>query len=457
MITKDQLATAGANKLSDIILSLYEQNPALQKQLNIIFSGLDENPKKLIATLKKEISSLKRSRAFIDYYAHNDFVDRINQLRLRIKEDLADKSPKDALILMHSFLDLHAKTIERVDDSNGAIGDVFRDSCQDLGDIYTKVPKPVEEITQAVFDLFIEDDYCICSNVIMDFKNALKDEGLHLLYLKLITASSLGKSDITLGLKNIADCQKDIKAYIKACAFKNGEFSDRSCIEIATRLIDDWKASEALDWLNKVDVTHQVLRSKVRSLKINALELNGDYSQAEKERILWFDETLSPSIYGEILSNAKPEFKESFKKTAVEKAFNFSEPHTSIDFLIKAQEFEACGKFVCLKIDQLRGGAFYTLRPAAKILHQIAPLPATLLYRKMIEPVLNETKSKYYNYAARDLVSCSVLNDKIVSWQEFKPHNVYFQEIQESHKRKISFWPQYQSALEKQAKKAAKE
>jgi len=55
MISKEKLEETGASKLSDTLLSLYENNPTLQKSLDIIFAGLDENPKKLISVIKKKI------------------------------------------------------------------------------------------------------------------------------------------------------------------------------------------------------------------------------------------------------------------------------------------------------------------------------------------------------------------------------------------------------------------
>ena len=80
MITESQLIAAGAKRLSKILLSLYTNNPNLQKQLDIIFTGLDENPKKLITVIKKEITSLKRSTGFVDYYASDPLADRLQVL-----------------------------------------------------------------------------------------------------------------------------------------------------------------------------------------------------------------------------------------------------------------------------------------------------------------------------------------------------------------------------------------
>lgn len=455
MITEEQLAAAGADKLAKILLSLYTNNPNFQKQLDIIFAGLNENPKTLISAIKREISSLKRSTGFVDYYGSDALADRLTQLRIRIREDLAERSLEDALKLTHDFLNLHVKTIERCDDSNGAVAGVFTESCKDLGEMYSKVAKPVEEVVHTVFHLLTKDDYCICSNVIFDFKEALGNEGLNLLCSKL-KESNTGDYQVIRGLKDIADSQKNIEAYIEACNLKNSKFPDNDYIEIANRFIDRWKATEALEWLDKVSISNDILQEKVKPLKIKALELNGDYAQAEKERILWFNKTLSPSIYGQILSNAKPEFKESFRKSSIEEAYNFSNPHIAVNFLVEAQELEECGKLVHLKINQLDGNYYYTLRPAARILQQLDSLAAVLLYRKMIQPVLDKAKSKYYNYAAQDLALCSLLSVGISDWRGYEPHDIYFKRMMELHKRKISFWPLYNIALQKQSTRTKK-
>jgi hypothetical protein len=119
MISKEDLIKAGADNLSDILLSIYKNNPSLQKQLDITFAGLNESPKKLISAIKKEISSLKRSKGFVDYYGSDSLASRLDQLRNSIAEDLKKKSPEDAIKLMHDFFNLHSNTIERCDDSNG--------------------------------------------------------------------------------------------------------------------------------------------------------------------------------------------------------------------------------------------------------------------------------------------------------------------------------------------------
>jgi hypothetical protein len=457
MITKEKLIAAGTEKLADILLSLYESNKDIKKQLNVIFAGLDEDPKKIISIIKKEISALKKSTKFVDYYESDNLAERINQLRINIANDLLLKSPNHARELMLEFFNLHKATLNRCDDSNGTISDVFRIACEDLGKICEQISAPDEELVNLVFTKFMNNEYGIYDKIISNFNNALKDSGLELLKAKIEEASNQKNiSKIKSGLQEIADCKKDVDAYIKACSFK-GDPSDHDYLDIAKRLIEIWRAKEALQCLDKIDIpSNHFWQEDCRKLKIQAFELDGDYEKAQNERIAWFENNLSPDLYGQILKHAKMEFKEPFRKEAINKAFHFQETHTALAFLTQIQEFEEAGNLVKHKINELHGRQYYILRPIAGILCDIDPLAATLLYRKMIEPILEEAKSKYYSYGAKDLVMCNILSLKITNWQSCQNHYEYFKILEEKNKRKFSFWNEYKIALQKKSKKETK-
>ena len=458
LILRELLIATNHEKLVDILLSLHENNHDVGKQLDIIFAGLDDDPKKIVSMIKKEITSLKRSSKFVDYYESDSLADRLNNLRLRIVNDFNAKSPKIAFEMMLDFLDMHKNTLERVDDSNGTVSGVFFTACDDLGSLARQVNLPNnQELVEIIFTRFINNDYSIYDSIIHSFKDVLKDQDFDLLKEKLKNAEN-DKNALTIkhGLKSIADCQNDVDEYIAACAFEDG-ICAHDHLDIAKRLIKHWRPKEALKWLDNMEtpINHSWQKDK-KDLKIQALELDGNYEQAQKERLLWFSETLSPKLYGEILKAAKPDFKETFQSDAVKKAFQFPEPHGAMSFLVQIQEFEEVAKFVHARFNELNGRQYYTLRPAADLLQNTDPIAATLLYRKMIEPVLDETKSKYYNYAAKDLVTCGVLNSKIANWGTLQNHGEYLKVIETKHKRKISFWSEYKSALQKQTAKEAK-
>lgn len=458
MRLKETLSEVNPSKLIDILVSLYEQNKDLQQYLDIMFAGLDEDPKKIVSLIKKEIASLKRSTRYIDYYESTALADRLNQLRLRIIDDVCSKSPKHALELMLEFLDLHEKTFDRVDDSNGSIGDVFRTACESLGEISKQTDCSLNKVVQIVFERFMKNDYGIYDDIILHFKARLQEDGLQQLYTQLNAVQNATNSgQISQGLKSIADCRNNVDEYIRACSL-NGAPIAYDHLDIAKRLMDHWRAEEALQWLDRMDIpSNHGWESQRLKLTIQALELNGDYALAQEDRISWFDKSLSPELYGEILKHSKEKFKELFKVDAVLKAFTFYEPHAALSFLIKAQEFEAAGKLIRQRLKEFYGRDYSVLRSAAEILEESDPLAATLLYRKMMEAILEAAKYKYYNYAAKDCVRCGLLSTNIVKWEEFQSHDEFSTNLKEKHKRKSGFWDIYQIELHKQTAKKMKE
>ena len=451
---KEKLIAAGAEKLAEILLSLYESHQDLQKQLDIIFSGLDEDPKKMLSLLKKELSFLKRSTRFVDYHESDALADRLNHLRLRIAVDLVAKSPEHARALILDFLDLHEKTLERVDDSNGTVSDVFREACGDFGKIYAQISTLIEERVDLVFTLFMQNEYGIYDDLIAHFKDALQEDGLYLLGQKFENAlDAKNKSTVKQGLQSIADCQKDVDAYIRSCSLSEKPYA-HDHLKIAQRLIAHWRGEEALTWLNTMEIPKDHPWQEERlSLKIQALDLCGEYETAQKERLDWFEKNLNADLYQQILKHADAAFKESFQKEAIEKSFCIPQPNTGLKFLMDIQKFEEGAKFVRLKIDQFNGRYYTILRPAADILRNTDPLAATLLYRKLIEPILEDAKSKYYAYAAKDLVTCGVLSSGIETWGHHKNHDEYLHSLEEKHKKKHSFWSTYQLTFQKHTSK----
>lgn len=182
---RDLLMRTNQEKLVDILISLYVSNNDTQKQLDIIFTGLDEDPKKIANLIRKEISSLKKSTRFIDYYESGSLADRLNNLCLRITNDLSGRSLKIAFEMMLAFMDLHKNILGRVDDSNGSVSGVFNNACTDLG-LLGKSANYLsqQEIVQIVYELFMNNDYGIYDDIIYNFKDVLRDEGLDLLQVK---------------------------------------------------------------------------------------------------------------------------------------------------------------------------------------------------------------------------------------------------------------------------------
>ena len=445
MITKEELLAMKHEKIVDILLKLYETNRDVRHQLDIMFTGLNEGVINMVCMIRRQISSIEHSERFIGYYETDGFAEDLDEVRVSIGTYLLDQSPAYALELMLEFIGLHDGIIERTQDDSGVISRVFQDACNDMIEICRQLNKPIDELVDLVFKLLLHGDREIYYDIITDFKDLLQDEGLKKLQNKLIKEINLDNSyRLEWALKNIADCQKDIDAYIRACSFVR-ELTDRDYINIAERFVDQDHPKEALKWLGKIDINSHY-EYKYRRLKIKALELNGDQEEAQHERLKWFEENLSHELYKEILAHMKPELKEAFRVQTVEKAFQFKSPDGALGFLIEIKALEEAAKFLRLNIDQLHSTPS-TLIQAASNLFTIDPLAATLAYRKLINPILDATKSKYYSEIARYLVACTRLSPKISDWGTYQSHQAYFNDLGEKHKRKFRFWEEYKLAL----------
>ena len=456
MAIKEDLVKAGADKLADLLISLYESEKALKKRLTIMFAGLEDDPKKLISAIKKEIAAIGKAKRYIDYDEIDDFAQMLDQLRQRIAIDLFAKSADSARELMESFLDLNEGVFRRIDWGRGGVGDVFREACSDLGKVYGNLKAPIESLVAFVFEKFTTDENYVYRDIISNFKDSLGKKGLTILQEKF--EKSLNNEtayEVSNGLKEVADCLKDVDAYIKACSIR-GTASVLEKLAISRRLLDHWREKEALEWLETTkdlqDFETKHYDRAIRALKIQAFDALHDYKNAQRERIEWFDETLDPVIYGEIVKHSKPEVVEDFKKKAIEKAFSSDDCYYALYFLMSIQEFDECSRIVRAKIKQYDGREHQLLRKAAESLQNTDPFASTLLYRKLIDTVLSNAISKHYAHAAKDLVQCAELSKQIDNWEKLEPHEDYFKSIQEQHRSKRSFWPEY-NALSAKSKK----
>jgi hypothetical protein len=256
---------------------------------------------------------------------------------------------------------------------------------------------------------------------------------------------------IKRGLKDIADCRNDVDEYIAACSFTTA-IHEHDHLGIAKRLASLGRYDEALKWLD--DMSKPVCRAWKEDyfrIKIDALFLSGNKDAAQEERINWFDSGFDYDLYAEIIDNAEnDEFKLEFRKNTVQKAFECKNIYAGMEFLVKLKEIDKCAQLIYAKAEtMIDGSSFYILRSAIKILRDLEPLAAMILCRKLLENVLHKGSSKYYKYAAKDLVDCYKLSKKITDFRAYEKHEDYFATIQAKHRKKYAFWKIYDPLFEK--------
>ena len=112
----------------------------------------------------------------------------------------------------------------------------------------------------------------------------------------------------------------------------------------------------------------------------------------------------------------------------------------ALAFFIDWPALERADRLVHDRFSEFNGAAYYTLRPAVEALEGKYPEATMLLYRRMIESVLDRGSSKQYPDAARDLQSCARLAPRIREAIPIEAHATFVARLRKEHGRKYGFW-----------------
>ena len=108
------------------------RNRRLKQTLNLAASTQD-GPAALGAILRRQLVTLAKSHSLVTYDRGRELIAELDELRTTIVEKIGAQDSELAFELLWKFLDLNPSILERVDDSSGRVGSVFRMACDDLG------------------------------------------------------------------------------------------------------------------------------------------------------------------------------------------------------------------------------------------------------------------------------------------------------------------------------------
>ena len=175
-------------------------------------------------------------------------------------------------------------------------------------------------------------------------------------------------------------------------------------------------------------------------LRIDALKALGRKTEAQAERWRHFERTLSVA-HLRAYPKRLPDFEDF---DAEQKALNLAGAHPdavrALAFLIEWRDLDRTDRLVRERAADLDGRLYEVLRPAAEALDTKFPKAASLLYRRLVESVLDRGSSKQYPYAARDLKACGDLAPRLPSPGAIESHAHFLARLRNSHGRKNGFW-----------------
>ena len=123
------------------------------------------------------MAQLARSEAFVSSEKARELASELERLKSAIVETIGADDPKLAAELLWQLLDLHASIFERLDDSSGRVGALFRSACHDLGPLLKRAKIKPADLAPMVLRRITDNGYGIYDGIVFAMNDALGREG----------------------------------------------------------------------------------------------------------------------------------------------------------------------------------------------------------------------------------------------------------------------------------------
>ena len=453
VLSAETLVQLGAPRLADLLMGYAEADPALARSLRLVVAEMG-GAAHLAAEVQKRLRTIRQSKSFLEWDKVRPLARELDSLRELIAGPLAAASPSEAAGLMRLFLDLAGSVFERSDDSSGSLGMVFRGAGADLGHIWAALPdRDPQALAREVLALWDADGYGVTDELLEAASPALGQEGraeLRRLLQERLQAfppaadrdrlrSWSGRGEVSWRLGQVADLDGDVDAYIAAA--EQGGSLESHAADIAERLLGHGRAEEALAWLDRGGAgRHGGEERHHADLRVAALSALGRTEEAQALRWSIFERWLSVEHLRAYLRGL-PDFDDvDAEERAIAHALAHENRDQALAFLIAWPNLGAANRLVRAHHAELNGRDYGRLRPAADTLAERYPAAASLLHRRLAEDVLQRAASRYYQYAARDVLAAAGLAPLLPEEEGLESHDAFMARLRREHPRKVAFW-----------------
>ncbi len=464
------LEALGAQTLAELVMSLVDGNAALKREARAALLELAGDGA-MAVEVRKRLAAIKKAGSFVSWKKKKPFATELIRLHRTIADKITPQNPKEGLELIWLFLGLAPSVYERLDDSNGMIADIFHDACADIGVIATRAKSDPVKLADQVFRALIDGNhYAEFDNLLESVSEALGDKGIaHLktLFVKAAAAkpekpkkprkedvigwSTNGaiyrqdierrhhESTIRRSLMKIADIQQDVDGFI-AQLDENARKLDLNAADIALRLVEAGRASEALTYLDEANQDERYYHAEWADARLTTLEALDRVGDAQAMRWSVFERSFAAEYLRDYLKKL-PDFEDiEAEEKALAHVSASKDHHRALEFLIKWPALQQAAKLVEDHYGALNGGLYFLLSPAADALLDKYPRAATLLLRAMIDDSLEGGKSGRYKHAAQHFTDCDSLAGAIEDFGPFETHAAFKARIRAKHGGKYAFW-----------------
>jgi len=466
-LNKDNLAALGADRLADLLVEVCTGSADIKRRLRLELAH-NLGPSELAKDVRKRLATLRKSRSFVGWRKKKALIKDLNTQVSMIVEKIAPSDPATAFDLLWQFIEIAPSVYERVDDSRGDVGDVFRSAILDFEDIAPRAGLDPDDLAARVWLAVQDNGYGEWDGIISLMAETLGADGLA--HLKDLVeahaapppakgtdskaADRTGRHQsggttyaadrkayfIKRSLQEIAAAAGDTEAYIAQYSAKDLKRKDISA-EVAMLYLEEGRGEDALTLLLAAEQDGRSLgRDAWDAAYIASLIATERLGDAQEHRWACFTTTLNAQHLRDYLK-LLPDFEDvECEEQAKKYVLKFHSFSNALHFCLKWPDLLTAAQLIEARADEINGDLYHLLTPAAEALRTRHPLAAVLLWRAMIDYALLQGRSSRYGYAADHLMDCASLDDEIEDYGQFPTHERYLERLRRRHERKSSFW-----------------
>jgi len=445
---KQKLISLGADALAEALLELAIHSD----EVDNLVERLTATPAENVRRFKKNLSRMKHSRRFIDWRGSAGFSRELEMLLQDVKAGVKD--PLTGIELVAAFFEADSTIFEMCDDSSGNIGEVFRYDAKELFVDYASHCNDKEKIANIILKLNQKDDYGIRDTLINCASEYLPEAVMRTIIDTLQKRADkekdeYGKRHHLRLIESLARQVKDAELFEKTRIASWGKLSTAAHIDIAQVYLESGDVDTAHSWLKKIpeDETFQTYeRDKL------LLEIYQKQGHFEKLTDLLYREfrsyhsidTLQALL--DVIGHDKRDVVIDDEIVQIQKTDSLRE--SDAEFLIAVGKIDAAEAYLLQRADQLDGNRYGSLLSLAESMEtENRYLAASLIYRSLLNSILERGYIKAYTHGVRYLKKLDKLAVTISDWNKFNHHEAFKERIMQAHGRKQSFWSKYDGQL----------
>lgn len=458
------LASLGADRLADLLIEVSTGSAEIKRRLRLELSH-NLGPEELAHDVRKRLVSIRRSSSYVGWRKRKALVKDLGTQAEMITDKIAPEAPTLAFDLLWQFIELGPSVYERVDDSRGEVGDVFRTALAQFGQIAPRAQLDVPDLAVRVWQAVRGDSYGVFDGIITVLAPALGDAGLEhlkqlvqsyvhtpmetgedhaaLQFLRELRSSSGDYAReqkarlVRMCLQEIASVQGDTDAFIAQYSSEQMKHP-RIAAHAGALLLAEGRAAEALDVLG--DAQDPEGDGNWTATYIDCLLALGRVNDAQHHRWAVFCETLDPQMLRDYLK-VLPDFEDiEAEDQARTHALQFADVMAGLHFFMEWPDHASAARLIESRARELDGGNCDWLVSAADVLRGRYPLAAVMLWRAMIDRALWDGRATHYAQAADHLMDCAAADVEINDYRGLGSHDVYLADLRGRHAHKASFW-----------------